>query len=555
MENSSPSAVSRAAYMASSLLSVLRPTPPTPTPAPTPSSHTPSAPMASLEDVAVLCRELEGERSAVQEEAESIAALRLETVARLREVERDMAILMERKGRLEQTLLDIAGAEERVREEGSVLDRKLASIGSVSAGFADTVRTIKAEPDSTLGEGGGGGGGGPSETGRRKEGSMRDLVTGILLQPYASGWGRGANEDAGVTMGGGAMMGGGEEDERRVGSPVGGGGGYFTPYVRASSTSPTKGVSVLDAETGAFHVRSPSPRGGGGGGGGGGMRGVVDTCNRTFHGHTAGVAAVVYEPLSGRVVSGSGDGTVRLWDASSGACERVLVGHTGWVRTLDANGELVISGSGDKSIRVWDVATGDAAAVLTGHSGSVSALQFEGSTLVSGSVDQSARVWDLESGSVVLSMREHSSYVSSLQFWNYGCATGSGDKTVKMWDIRTGQCHRTLEGHEGAVLALQFDANTLYTGSTDRTLRAWDLRMGGIVTTVDMPGAVQALSFAGTHLVAAAEQPVVHVFDTAGLVEAGELSGHSSVVKSLHLSLGGWVVSGGADCCVKSWQL
>jgi WD40 repeat protein len=33
----------------------------------------------------------------------------------------------------------------------------------------------------------------------------------------------------------------------------------------------------------------------------------------------------------GRVVSGSDDKTLRVWDASSGACERVLEGHTGQV--------------------------------------------------------------------------------------------------------------------------------------------------------------------------------------------------------------------------------
>ena len=77
--------------------------------------------------------------------------------------------------------------------------------------------------------------------------------------------------------------------------------------------------------------------------------------------------AVAVGQLDGRtiVVSGSDDGTVRVWDAATGTpVGDPLTGHTGPVNAV-AVGELdgrtiVVSGSDDGTVRVWDAATGTA---------------------------------------------------------------------------------------------------------------------------------------------------------------------------------------------------
>jgi WD40 repeat protein len=61
----------------------------------------------------------------------------------------------------------------------------------------------------------------------------------------------------------------------------------------------------------------------------------------------------------GRLASASFDNTVRVWDASSGVCLRVLEGHTNWVRSVTTLGDgRLASASEDNTVRVWDASSG-----------------------------------------------------------------------------------------------------------------------------------------------------------------------------------------------------
>ncbi len=61
----------------------------------------------------------------------------------------------------------------------------------------------------------------------------------------------------------------------------------------------------------------------------------------------------------------------------------------------------VVSGSSDRRLRVWDVESGQTLQTLKGHSGSVrSVAVLDSRRVVSGSSDRTFRVWDVESGKV-----------------------------------------------------------------------------------------------------------------------------------------------------------
>jgi WD40 repeat protein len=101
-------------------------------------------------------------------------------------------------------------------------------------------------------------------------------------------------------------------------------------------------------------------------------------------------------------LSGSGDGTLRLWDLATGKTLRTLKGHTDRVRTVAvlADGSPALSGSFDNTLRLWDLATGATLRTLEGHTNSVTAVAVlaDGSRALSGSWDNTLRLWDLATG-------------------------------------------------------------------------------------------------------------------------------------------------------------
>jgi WD40 repeat protein len=61
------------------------------------------------------------------------------------------------------------------------------------------------------------------------------------------------------------------------------------------------------------------------------------------------------------VVSASEDGTVKLWDVSSGELLHSLEAHSFLVRTAEFNGDgtMVVSASYDGTVKLWEVGTLD----------------------------------------------------------------------------------------------------------------------------------------------------------------------------------------------------
>lgn len=91
------------------------------------------------------------------------------------------------------------------------------------------------------------------------------------------------------------------------------------------------------------------------------------------------------------------DGSVRIWDAQSGALLNQLSGHTGSVRyaAWNEDSSRIVTASSDGTARMWDVQSGVEIARLIGHQAAVTHAEWNpsGTRILTASDDGTARIY------------------------------------------------------------------------------------------------------------------------------------------------------------------
>ena len=115
-----------------------------------------------------------------------------------------------------------------------------------------------------------------------------------------------------------------------------------------------------------------------------------------------GVLSVAFHTQQPWLVSGSGDGLIKIWSIETGACCRTLLGHTRQVRSVafSPSQPWVASCGDDTTVRLWNVETGECEQILNGHTRAVWTVAFspDGLHLASCSEDETVRLWRVKPG-------------------------------------------------------------------------------------------------------------------------------------------------------------
>ncbi|KAG0374437.1 hypothetical protein BGX24_010402 [Mortierella sp. AD032] len=265
---------------------------------------------------------------------------------------------------------------------------------------------------------------------------------------------------------------------------------------------------------------------------------------RELPGHTEGIYCIQFDGY--KVISGSRDTTIKIWDIRSGDCIRTYSGHTASVLCLQYDETRIVSGSSDTSILVWDLESGQILQRLDGHVDSVLSVRFEKDIVVSCSKDRSVKIWKISTGQLLRTLRGHRAAVNAVQFSPESAApspfpgsprlvvSASGDKTIKVWSFETGKCLQTLEDHARGIACIQFEGNVVVSGSSDQTIRIWDLSTGKCVQILTgHEGLVRTLQFAGGRIISGSYDETIKVWDQASGQLLIDLGGHSHRVFKL----------------------
>ncbi len=285
---------------------------------------------------------------------------------------------------------------------------------------------------------------------------------------------------------------------------------------------------------------------------------------RTFEGHTETVTSVAFAPDERTVLTGSWDGTARLWDAVTGDLLHKFEGHTGPVTSVafSPNGSTVLTGSWDGTARLWEAATGGLLHTFIGHTGPVTSVAFapDGRTVLTGSGDGTARLWDAIGNPLHIFVAE--SWVHDVAFAVDGQAvlTASDDRTARLWDVASGERLRTFTGHTGPVSSVVFapDEQTVLTGSWDGTARLWEAATGERLRTFEgHAGPVTSVAFAsdGRTVLTGSSDRTARLWGAASGDWLRTFTGHTRPVTSVAFSPDGQtVLTGSGDGTARLWD-
>jgi hypothetical protein len=187
-----------------------------------------------------------------------------------------------------------------------------------------------------------------------------------------------------------------------------------------------------------------------------------------------------------RLLAGSKDGNVRLWNTRTGGELHRFRQEGAAQVAVSSDGQLMaVADSKDNAIKIWNVKTGEEVHCFTGHTGAVTSVAFsrDGHRVLSGSRDGTMRLWDVaREGEGRVFRRPLGWWVSCVAFTPDGrrAIAGYHDYSVRLWDLETRQELRCFQGHRDTVtsLAVSPDGHSFLSGSEDRTMRLWDLESG-----------------------------------------------------------------------------
>jgi WD40 repeat protein len=163
-------------------------------------------------------------------------------------------------------------------------------------------------------------------------------------------------------------------------------------------------------------------------------------------------------PDGERVVSGSLDGTIRIWDARTGMMVmKPLREHIDGVTcvAISNDGRFIVSGSRDRTIRIWDFETGEQVREALSDYGAVCtiAISHDGNRIFSGSDDNTIRTWNFDSGRLLRSMsQDHVTSVAVL-----------GDEQL-VWGSRTEGVRVRAASHWGTLRFVLKGKKRIYNG-------------------------------------------------------------------------------------------
>jgi len=201
-----------------------------------------------------------------------------------------------------------------------------------------------------------------------------------------------------------------------------------------------------------------------------------------FRGHEGEVEAGSFSPDGIRVVTAGEDETARVWRADGTGEPIVFHGYeeTVEIASFSRDGTRVLTTCGDGTVRVWPAdGLGEPVVLLTDGGVEVRAAFSPDGTLVvmGGEGGNSARIRRADGTGQAVVLNGHTDEIEAVAFSPDGrhVATASADKSARVWRVDGAGPVVVLKGHTDGLWGVAFspDGTRVVTASSDTTARIW----------------------------------------------------------------------------------
>ena len=222
------------------------------------------------------------------------------------------------------------------------------------------------------------------------------------------------------------------------------------------------------------------------------------------------------------MATGTADCLTRLYNTSTSRLLKLFVGHAAPISALTFVGDdRLVSGSDNGELSVWDVSNGHRLHKLfPSHNKRVACLSSNkrGTQFASVSWDSYVYIWNIQNGRKETEITLHPKPVSSVAFHPDGfmLVTGCWDGIVRQWNVATGQRRAVMRGHLSSIRAVSYSADGRYIASCsiDGECRLWNASKGSQVGLIS--ARISSINFSpnGSNLASAGYDGRVRVFSS-----------------------------------------
>ena len=220
--------------------------------------------------------------------------------------------------------------------------------------------------------------------------------------------------------------------------------------------------------------------------------------------------------------------------------------------------DKLISGSWDKTLKIWDLNSYECLITLNDDLELQSLCLLPNNQIACGCYEGTITIWDLNTLTKINSFKAHNDSINYLLLVDETkLISCSNDRKIKIWRLLTFECIKELVGHSNNILCLQLNSNgDLLSCSTDKTVKIWQIETGEMLKSIEFSDSIYYFKVLTDDLLAVAlSNGQIEIYNFNKMKSMKSITAHTSLAYRLLLLSNGNLLGSFVNGEIKLFKL